>query len=175
MATAPPPALPPPALPPADPADPDAPPPPGTVVTLPPAGGERTTGPAPAAVDDPAASSTPTATPADIDGSGDNGSDGDPECFPADAAVALAAGGGVARAADLGWGTRVATPDAPAGGDGGSPLLVWTHAHPTARSCNFVTLTTAAGPAVTLTGGHLVPVGVAAAAVLTPADRKSVV
>ncbi|GAB0498322.1 hypothetical protein MMPV_009663 [Pyropia vietnamensis] len=151
-----------------------APPPDDTVVTLPPpAGGEGAASPSPAVEDVPITPSPDGAAPTSEED--DRGSDGDnnPECFPADAAVSLdpgsAGSSGVVRAADLVWGTRVATPDAPTGGS--SPLLVWTHADATARSCNFVTLTTAAGAAVTLTGGHLVPVGGVSLdrAVLTPA------
>lgn len=167
-----------------EPADPDAPAPataPTTaplpddaVVALPqPTGGEGAASPTPSVEDEPINPSPEVATPTAEEGDRGSDSDVNPECFPADAAVSLGPGGAggssVVRAADLVWGTRVTTPDAPTGGS--SPLLVWTHADATARSCSFVTLTTAAGAAVTLTGGHLVPVGGVSLdqSVLTPA------
>ncbi|OSX75001.1 hypothetical protein BU14_0258s0006 [Porphyra umbilicalis] len=90
------------------------------------------------------------------------------ECFPADAVVSLP-GGGVTPIAALTVGTPVAVPDAPARA---SAVLAWTHADAAGRSCDYHTLATAAGAAVTLTGGHLVPVG--PAGVLTPARRVAV-
>lgn len=73
------------------------------------------------------------------------------ECFPSSATVQLADGGHV-RMDELAVGDRVHV-----GGGRFSPVFIFSHAN-TDTVSTFVTLSTAAGPVLTLTPGHLLPV-----------------
>lgn len=73
------------------------------------------------------------------------------ECFPSSSTVQLADGSRV-RMDALAIGDRVHV-----GGGRTSPVFLFSHAAPHAVS-SFVSLTTAAGPVLTLTPGHLLPV-----------------
>lgn len=161
-----------------------------------PTSGEEVT-PTPTPEEDMAASPTPTATPVaevaapssdatpsapppvlpDV-ASGDDNEDGrlgevdDSACFPADATVALA-GGGVKRMADLAVGDAVHVSPSATG-------RVYFFSHAAAGGAYpFLTLTTASGPAITLSPGHYLRVVVggggsppvlAAAATVTVGD-----
>lgn len=104
-------------------------------------------------------------------GTGGGGSSGggtdEPACFPGDAVVDTPAG--AARLADLRVGDTLRVV-LRSGAVGWSPLMGWSHADPTAAGATYVRLTIGAGPPssgavasagarLTLTPGHLLPVG----------------